>query len=142
MACFADINVSQGSVATYARCGGISNIHLTANLSWKLPVKCFKSVKIRQKYGHESVAQLFGQFCTYFSFLRAKHKAEFIVSAVAYRKAMARCPYVHQSQLSLWKVGGLSNSVDVSFARKRHTVAREVEICGFLTPKTFVIIVF
>jgi len=26
-ACFADINVSQGSVATYAKCGGIFNIH-------------------------------------------------------------------------------------------------------------------
>jgi len=32
MAGFADINVSQGSVATYATCGGIFNIHLTANL--------------------------------------------------------------------------------------------------------------
>jgi len=31
-ACSADINVSQGSVATYARCGGIFNTHLTANL--------------------------------------------------------------------------------------------------------------
>jgi len=29
MACFADINVSQGSIATYARCGGIFNTHLT-----------------------------------------------------------------------------------------------------------------
>ena len=27
MDCFADINVSQGSVATYARCGGIFDIH-------------------------------------------------------------------------------------------------------------------
>jgi len=32
MACFVDINVSQGSVATQARCGGIFNTHLTANL--------------------------------------------------------------------------------------------------------------
>jgi len=39
MACFADINVSQGSVATYARCGGIFNIHFTANLLSHLPVK-------------------------------------------------------------------------------------------------------
>jgi len=47
MACFADINVSQGSVATYARCGGIFKIHLTTNLLKNLPVKkCFKSVKI------------------------------------------------------------------------------------------------
>jgi len=39
MACFADTNVSQGSVATYARCGGILNIHLTTNLPRNLLVK-------------------------------------------------------------------------------------------------------
>ena len=38
-ACFADINVSRGSVATYARCGGIFNTNLTANLPRNLPVK-------------------------------------------------------------------------------------------------------
>jgi len=42
MACFADINVSQGSVATHAKCGGISNIHLAANLPRNLPVKIEK----------------------------------------------------------------------------------------------------
>jgi len=36
MACFADIIVSQGSVA---RCGGMFNIILTANLPRNLPVK-------------------------------------------------------------------------------------------------------
>jgi len=46
MACFADINISQGSVAIYARCGVIVYIHLTANLTRNLPVKIFsKSVK-------------------------------------------------------------------------------------------------
>ena len=40
-ACFADINVSQGNVATSARCGGIFNIHLTANFVRNLPVKFF-----------------------------------------------------------------------------------------------------
>jgi len=39
MACFTDINVSQGSVATYARCDGMFNMHLTANLPWNLSVK-------------------------------------------------------------------------------------------------------
>jgi len=39
MACFADVNVSQGSVTTYARCGGISSIHLSANSPRTLPVK-------------------------------------------------------------------------------------------------------
>ena len=47
MACFVDINVSQSSVATYARRGGMFNIHLTANLLRNLPVeKICKSVKI------------------------------------------------------------------------------------------------
>jgi len=41
MACFADINVSQGSVATYARGGGILSIHLTTDLRRHLPVKIF-----------------------------------------------------------------------------------------------------
>ena len=62
MACFAAISVSQGSVVTYARCCGLFNMHLTANLPRKLPVKknCRpKSVKIWQNYGHESVAQFF-----------------------------------------------------------------------------------
>jgi len=36
---FADSNVSQGSVATYARCGGIFDIHLTAHLPRNLPPK-------------------------------------------------------------------------------------------------------
>jgi len=39
MACSADINVSQGSLGTYARCGGIINIHLTTYLPRNLPVK-------------------------------------------------------------------------------------------------------
>jgi len=47
MICFADISVSQGSVATYARCSGMFNNHLTANLLRNLPVKKIgKSVKI------------------------------------------------------------------------------------------------
>jgi len=41
IACFADINVSQGSVATDARCGGIFNIHLTTNLPRNLPLNYF-----------------------------------------------------------------------------------------------------
>ena len=60
MAFFADINVSQGSVATHARCGGIFNIRLTVNLPRNLPVKkILKSVKIWQSCGHESVAPFF-----------------------------------------------------------------------------------
>ena len=46
-ACFADINVSQGNVATYARCGVIFNKHLTTNLPRSRSVKkILKSVKM------------------------------------------------------------------------------------------------
>jgi len=46
MACYADINVSQGSVATYARWGGIFDIRLSVNYPRNLRVKTFfKSVK-------------------------------------------------------------------------------------------------
>ena len=39
MVCFADINVSPGSVATYARCVGMFNSHLAANFLRNLSVK-------------------------------------------------------------------------------------------------------
>jgi len=42
---FGDINVSQGSVATYARYGGIFNIYLTTNLRRNLPVKFFNRLR-------------------------------------------------------------------------------------------------
>ena len=48
MACFIDINVSQGSVATYTRCGGIFNIHLTANLPQNFPVNFFNRLRFDQ----------------------------------------------------------------------------------------------
>jgi len=44
MAFFADINVSQGSVATYAKCDGIFDMHLTAHLAGNLPVKFFLKI--------------------------------------------------------------------------------------------------
>jgi len=41
MDCFADVNVAQGNVATYARSGGIFNMDLTANLPRNLAIKKF-----------------------------------------------------------------------------------------------------
>ena len=63
MACFADINVSEGSVATYARCRGSFNIPLTTDLPRNLPVKKIKLVNIWQNYCHESVAHFFDPPC-------------------------------------------------------------------------------
>ena len=38
---FSDINISQGSVATHLRCGGIFSYHFTANLLLSLTMKEF-----------------------------------------------------------------------------------------------------
>ena len=47
MVCFADINVSQSTVATYAMCSWMFNIHLTASLLRNLPVKFFFVNRLR-----------------------------------------------------------------------------------------------
>jgi len=48
---FSVIHVSQGSVATYVRCGGMSTKRYTANFQLSLPVKEFlKSAKIWLSY--------------------------------------------------------------------------------------------
>jgi len=49
-----DIHISQGSVATYFRCGGIFRDKFVANLPMSLSVKGFlKSVNIWGSYGQE-----------------------------------------------------------------------------------------
>ena len=51
---FLNIDISQGSVATRLRCGGIFKYELVANLPVSLPVKEFrKSVNIWGSYGQE-----------------------------------------------------------------------------------------
>ena len=61
---FSDINVSQGSVATYARSGGIYNNQLAVNLQRNLLVKrSWKSVKFWQNYGGVCHGHVFGAPC-------------------------------------------------------------------------------
>ena len=56
MACFADINVSQGSVARYARCGGIFWYPLNCKFTKESSSESFcKLVKNWQNYGHGPV---------------------------------------------------------------------------------------
>ena len=51
---FPYINVSQGSVVTLFRCGGIINDHFIANFPQSVPVKEFlKSVNIWRRYGQK-----------------------------------------------------------------------------------------
>ena len=59
---FSDIHISQGSVATHLRCGGIYKYNVVANLPLSLSAKEFwKSVNIWGRYGHE-----FTQFSVFF----------------------------------------------------------------------------
>ena len=51
---FSGIHISQGSVATYLRCGGTVKYEFVGNLPVSLPVKEFwKSVNIWGSYGQE-----------------------------------------------------------------------------------------
>jgi len=76
MACFADVNVSQGSVATYARCD-LFNFKFTKESSSE---KILKSVEIWQNYGHESVAPFFGPPCIYYITCGLQHNVpEFVL---------------------------------------------------------------
>ena len=55
-----DINVSQGSVATYARCGWICNNDLSANLQRNLPVK--KNYENRLRFDRNMATSLWPHF--------------------------------------------------------------------------------
>ena len=69
MACFADVIVSQGSVATYARCGGIINMYLIANLPGNLPACLFaaRSCQCAQQQTRRN-KHLFSTFSFFFVF--------------------------------------------------------------------------
>jgi len=53
-------NVSQGSVETYARSGGVFNKYSTTNLPKNLAVTKVENRLRFDSYGHEFVALLFG----------------------------------------------------------------------------------
>jgi len=58
--------VSQGSVATQLRCGGILNNHFIANCTESVPVKEFgKSVNNWQRYGQYQVWRFFETQCSF-----------------------------------------------------------------------------
>jgi len=69
MACFADTNVLQGSVATYARCGGNFGIHLTANLlgifQWK---KFLNRIRFDRTMATSPWLRFFGPPCMFSRF--------------------------------------------------------------------------
>ena len=137
MACFADINVSWGNVAKYARCGWIFNTHLTANLPGNLPViKICKSVKIWQNYGHESVAPLFGPPCILLTLVPTQQKVterHFIQYLTAHWAPVSLRKH-HDSIIALlsainWQfyhIGGHMIGHSLSQVRRRGTHCRNV----------------
>jgi len=83
-ACFADINVSQGSVATYARCGGILNIHLTTNLARNFPGIFFNHLRFDSimVMSNKSVAPLFRPILHVDLQIGKKHRTAWSVNAL------------------------------------------------------------
>jgi len=69
MACFADINVPQSSVATLCKVRWDFKYLFNCKFTKESSTDFFKSVKIWQKYGHESVARSFGTPCILASWL-------------------------------------------------------------------------
>jgi len=66
--------ISQGSVATQLRCGGMFSNHFTKNFSQNAAVKKFwKSVIIWQRYGQNFVAYFFGPPCSFAIFVYMSH---------------------------------------------------------------------
>ena len=62
--------ISQGSVATQLRCGGMFSNHFIANFQQNAPMKKFwQSVNICQRYGQNFVAYFFGPPCMSSKFL-------------------------------------------------------------------------
>ena len=96
MACFADINVSQGSVATYAKCGWIfiGPIHLTANLPRNLPVK---KIVNRLKFDRIMVMSLWPGFWPTLYIDRGPHTSQ-PINQLFLRKKL---PYYMHSVLSI-----------------------------------------
>ena len=61
---FSNIHVSQGSVATYVRCGGIFKHQSVANLPLSRPAKKGKSVSIWGSYEQEFGVLFFDSQCS------------------------------------------------------------------------------
>ena len=60
-------HISQGSVATQLRCGGMFGNHFITNFPQNAPMKkVWESVNISQRYGQNFVAYFFGPPCIYF----------------------------------------------------------------------------
>ena len=99
---FADIHISQGSVATYLRCGGIFKYQSVANLSLRLSVKEFrKSVNIWRSYGQELIV-LFFWLTVYIHIAKVKYNTIILYKRIG-RKTTIPLWFLLTYQLSsLW----------------------------------------
>ena len=98
---FCDIRISQGSVATYFRCGGIFKYEFVANLPLSLPVKEFwKSVNIWGSYGQEFGVLFFLRHSVYETVARPSVRLSVRVSVCL--SHIIRPPHAHAAGSLLW----------------------------------------
>ena len=103
---FSDIHISQGSVATYLRCGGIFKYEFVANLPFSLLAKEFwKSVNILGSYGQEFSVLFFETQCIWF--LRTQNISKSKFSGALSEPRWGSLQRSHRPS-SWWGGGGLA----------------------------------
>ena len=110
MACFADVNVSQTSVTTGGRCGGIFNIHLTANLPRNPAVNFFNQLRFDRIMVMSLWPHFFGPPCTCIMYNNANTK-------------QCDCIVRREARIIDWSLensGGNSNVIELGFIECIH----------------------
>ena len=92
---FSDIHISQGSVATYWRCGGIFKYEFVANLPLSVLVKEFwKSVNIWGSYGQEFSVLFFWDTVYYSLSVWASFTGEWVAGESSNQSKKSRVTFV------------------------------------------------
>ena len=122
---FSDVNVSQGSVATYARFGDISNNHFTANLPRDLLVKKFED---RLRFDRIIAMRLWSHFCSTLYSLHATAEQRQALTSVELNQGVdisfycaAQTVYRHTHTHTHTLNGPLSRTTQVSRYQKDKT---------------------
>ena len=100
---FSDIHISQGSVATYLRCGGLFKYEFVANLPVSLPVKEFwKSVNIWGSYGQQFGVLFFLRHSVVSALLRGNWQDYYWQDASRGPSAIAELLVVRSRRMRAW----------------------------------------
>ena len=99
---YSDINISQGSVATHLRCGGILKYDYVANLLGLTVKNCWKSVNTWQSYCRSIVASFSGHGVQHILLWKSAIMDISVLSTIVYFTADSMCQWSNGS-----KVGGI-----------------------------------